>query len=251
MFALGGIIWGTPTQDNAGNAIANPSPIICGTMQDAELEFKWELKKLRGEKQFAVAVNRAGADVTGKVKHADIRAGFYETIVFGQAGVAGLTSAVYDTAGATIPATPFTVTPTIPGTGTFAADLGVIDVTTGRALTRVASAPTAGQYSVAAGVYTFAAADTGKLVYINFRYTATSTTARRINVTNGLMGYTPKFRLDMYLPYEGKSAIFTLNTCIADGAKFGVKNDDFTVPEFGFTVQADAQGNIGTLAFTE
>jgi len=38
----------------------------------------------------------------------------------------------------------------------------------GAALTRVTGAPTAGQYSVAAGVYTFAAADAGKAVTIGY-----------------------------------------------------------------------------------
>ena len=69
------------------------------------------------------------------------RAAFLNTIVFGQASTAGLTSMVYDTVGAAVPATPFQITVTPPSSGTFAADLGVISASTGRALTRVASAP--------------------------------------------------------------------------------------------------------------
>jgi hypothetical protein len=252
MYLFGsGLLWGTPLSDAAGSAIANPTPLIFGTLQDTEIDIKFELKQLHGQNQFAVAVGRGKGSISGKAKMADIRAGFLETIVFGSSGSAGLVSAVYDTVGAAIPTTPFTITPTVPSSGTWAADLGVIDASTGRAMTRVASAPTAGQYSVSAGVYTFAAADTGKTVYINYRYTATSTVARKMNVTNLPMGYAPTFRADFYGPYQGKSAVFTLNSCISEGLKIAAKNDDFSVPEMGFQAFADAAGVIGTLAVSE
>src|SRR5581483_11374955 len=88
----------------------------------------------------------------------------------GQTTSTGITALYDDATGAAIPATPYQITPTVPSSGTWLADLGVVDIN-GNPYTRVASAPATGQYSVAAGVYTFAAADTGKTVYINFRYT--------------------------------------------------------------------------------
>jgi hypothetical protein len=252
MYLFGsGILWGTPLSDAAGAAIANPTPLIFGTLQDTELDIKFELKQLHGQNQFAVAVGRGKGSIMGKAKLADIRAAFLETIVFGVAGQAGLTSMVYDTVGAAVPATPFQITVTPPSSGTWQADLGVIDSTTGRALTRVASAPAAGQYTVAAGVYTFNTGDQGKVMYISYRYTATSTVARRISIQNLPMGYAPSFRADFYGPYQGKSAVLTLNNCISEGFKMGAKNDDFTVPEVGFTAFADAGGVIGTLAVSE
>lgn len=54
--------------------------------------------------------------------------------------------------------------------GVWASDAGVTYVATGAALTAVASAPATGQYSVAAGVYTFAAGDAGKAVVVNYGY---------------------------------------------------------------------------------
>lgn len=252
MFLFGsGILWGTPLTDAAGNALANPTPLIFGTLQDTEIDFKFELKELHGQNQFAVAVGRGKGNVSGKAKLADIRAGFLETIVFGASGTSGLTSMVYDTVGSAVPASPFQVTVTPPNTGTWQADLGVIDSTTGRAMTRVASAPTAGQYTVAAGVYTFNTGDQGKVMYISYRYNATSTTARRIQINNNPMGYAPSFRADFYGPFQGKSCVLTLNSCISEGFKFGSKNDDFTVPEMGFRAFADQAGVIGTLALTE
>lgn len=253
MYLFGsGLLWGTPLTDASGAAIANPTPLIFGTLQDTEMDFKFELKQLHGQNQFAVAVGRGKGSVSCKAKLADIRAGFLETIVFGLTGTSGLTSMVYDTVGTAIPATPYQVTVTPPNSGTFSADLGVIDSTTGRAMTRVAASPATGQYTVTGGgVYTFAAADTTKVMYINYRYTATSTTARRISITNQPMGYAPTFRSDFYGPYQGKSAVLTLNACISEGFKMTPKNDDFTVPEMGFQAFADQAGIIGTLAITE
>lgn len=252
MFLFGsGLLWGTPLQDAAGAAIANPTPLLFGTLQDTELDFKFELKQLHGQNQFAVAVGRGKGSVSGKAKIADIRAGFLETIVFGVAGTAGLTSAVYDTVGTVVAAT-VTVTP--PSAGAFAADLGVISASTGKAFKRVASAPAVGEYAVnvATGAYTFNATDVGQTVYLNYRYTAASTSgAKRIQLNNLPMGYAPTFRADFYGPYLGKSTVLTLNNCVSEGFKLGAKNDDFSVPEVGFQAFADAGGVIGTLSVSE
>jgi hypothetical protein len=249
MFMFGsGLLWGTPLADAAGNALANPTPLLFGTMQDSELDFKFELKQLHGQNQFAVAVGRGKGMVTGKAKIADIRAAFLETIVFGLSGTNALTSAVYDTVGAAAAAS-VAVTP--PASGVWAADLGVINSVTGREMRRVPSAPTTGQYSVSNGTYTFAAADVGVLMYINYRFTGTSTVARRMSITNQPMGYTPSFRADFYGPYMGKSCVLTLNNCVSDGFKLANKNDDFSVPEVGFTCFADNAGVIGVLSVSE
>ncbi|MEY2891167.1 MAG: hypothetical protein RJA98_1075 [Pseudomonadota bacterium] len=244
-----GLNWATPLTDATGAAIANPSPLLFGVMQDIEFDIKFELKKLHGQNQFAVAIGRGKGEISGKAKLADIRAGFLETIIFGASGASGLVSMVYDTVG-TVAAATVTVTP--PNSGTFAADLGVISSVTGRPFTRVASAPVAGQYTVTAGgAYGFAAADVGIVLYINYRYTATSTTARKMTIVNNPMGYTPRFRCDYYAPYDGQACVMTFNNCTASGIKLGGKNDDFTIPEVGFDIAADQAGIIGTLAFTE
>lgn len=80
---------------------------------------------------------------------------------------AGYGAAVQQTAA--VPATPFAINVT--NSGTFAVDLGVSYVSSGQALTPVASAPAQGQYMVAAGLYTFNAADTTQQVKISYAYT--------------------------------------------------------------------------------
>lgn len=54
--------------------------------------------------------------------------------------------------------------------GAWSVDVGVSFASSGAALTKVASSPAAGQYSVAAGAYSFAAADAGKAVRVSFGY---------------------------------------------------------------------------------
>jgi hypothetical protein len=54
--------------------------------------------------------------------------------------------------------------------GAWATDMGVVYSTTGVALSAVASAPSTGQYSVAAGGYAFSAGDAGAAVAISYGY---------------------------------------------------------------------------------
>ncbi len=54
--------------------------------------------------------------------------------------------------------------------GPWGSDLGVVYATTGAPLVAVAASPSIGQYVVAAGVYTFSAADTGAPVSLSYGY---------------------------------------------------------------------------------
>lgn len=67
---------------------------------------------------------------------------------------------------AAVPASsPYTVT--VSGSDTFSCDLAVSQAD-GTTLTRVSGAPASGEYSVAAGVYTFSAADAGAVLTIDY-----------------------------------------------------------------------------------
>lgn len=245
-----GIFWGTPLQDANGNAIANPTPSQLGVLQDCSLDFSFDTKMLYGQNQFPVAVGRGKGKLSGKAKVAQLNGRWISDLMFGQTLSSGLLSDVYDTTGATIPSTPYTITPTVPSSGTWTADLGVRNAN-GLQLTRVASAPATGQYSVAAGVYTFAAADAGQQVFINFQYTASSTTAKKTTVLSLPMGYAPVFRADIYVPYQGKSLVITLPQCIASKFSLATKQDDFLVPDFDFEGFADSAGNAIYIGLSE
>lgn len=242
-----GILFGTPTQDAAGNPIVNPSPIEFGTLQDVSLDLSFDTKMLYGNKQFPVAVGRGKGKISGKAKVATLSGFMINSLFFGQSLLSGITAANYDTTGTVIATS---LTPAIPGSGTWTRDLGVKDAN-GLTMRRVASGPTTGQYSVSAGVYTFAAADVGKLAFINFMYDAASTSAVKSNVMNLPMGYAPTFATDLYMPYLGKQLVISAPNAISSKFSIATKQDDFMVPEFDFDCFADATGRILTYGMTD
>ncbi len=245
-----GAMFGIPTADANGNAITNPTPQQFGVLQDVSIDISFETKTLHGQGQFPVAVGRGKGKISGKAKAAQVNGTLYNSLFFGQTLTSGIIAAVNDAVGAVIPSTPFTITPTIPGSGTWSRDLGVRDAN-GIPMTRVASAPITGQYSVSAGVYTFAAADTSKLVFINYEYTATSTTAKNLTVKNLLMGYAPTFSLALSLPFNGKSFYLRLPCVVSSKLSFAAKNDDFSVPEIDLEAFADTNGDVAYIGTSE
>jgi hypothetical protein len=54
--------------------------------------------------------------------------------------------------------------------GAWASDLGIVDAATGAAFVLAAGTPSAGQYNVATGLYTFAAADAGKAISFSYGF---------------------------------------------------------------------------------
>ncbi len=251
-FGAGSLI-GTPLTDGSGNAIAVPSPIIFGALQDVSIDVSADVKQLFGQNQFPLAVGRGKAKISGKAKFAQINGATFNSLFFGQTMSAGILADVIDTTGAAIPGTPYAITPTVPSSGTWAFDLGVRD-SNGLPMTRVASGgtPTTGQYKVTAGVYTFAAADTTKTVFISYQYTAASTAGpQKSTVNNVAMGYAPTFQADLYNSYNGKSLTFTLYSCVATKLSIATKLDDFIVPEFDFEAFANSAGQVMTWSTSE
>lgn len=233
-----------PTNLADGTAIANPTPVILGSMQDVSLDMSVEIKSLYGSKRYPIAVGQGKGKTDIKAKYAEIDGGVMGSLFFGKASTAGIKAAVFDSAG-TIPATPFQLTVTPPSSGTFVSDLGVLFSGTGVQLKRVATAPAAGQYSVSvAGVYTFASTDTGKGVMISYEYSAT-TGGEVWTMSNDVMGYTPSFTLLLQNGYDGKNMVCKLNRCVSGKLSVPLKSDDFAVYDFEAEAFADAAGSLG------
>lgn len=245
------IIFGTgtlicvPTNDALGVAIANPTPVRLGTLQDVSVDLGVDIKTLYGAGRYPVAVGAGKAKTDIKAKYADINAAVLGSLFYGKTASAAIKGANLDVA-ASIPTTPFQITASPPSSGTYVADLGVYDATTGAQLTRVASAPATGQYSVntGTGVYTFAAADTGKAIVYSYEYTAASG-GNTFNLTNDLMGYTPSFSLILQEPFDGKKLVLKFNKCTSGKLTLPFKNEDFALYDFEATGYCDAAGNLG------
>lgn len=248
-----GTIWATPLQDAFGNNITNGTPLQLAVCQEISMDESFETKKLYGQNQFPVDAGRGKGSLSVKAKFAQVNALTVSSLYFGQTLSTGLDSYKFDVTGAVIPATPFQITPTVPNSGTWAGDCGVRD-SNGRPMVKVASAPATGQYSVAAGVYTFAAADTGKQMFISFRYTATAVQvpgSGKMTVQNVPMGAAPVVQLDVFFQKNGKDFATRYPQAISSKLSWQSKLDDYLVPELNFECFADAAGNVLYRSFSE
>lgn len=241
-----GIMWATPQSDASGAAIAVPPSLLFGIMQDVSVDISGDIKELFGMNTYPYVTAKGKSKIAIKAKTAQIYAALFNGVFHGQTLAAGIYAMNYDTAGAPIPSPsgPYTITPAVPNSGTWDHDLGVIG-TTGLPYKKVApGTPTAGQYCVTAGVYTFAAADAAKTVFINYAYTATSTVAQSETVMNQPMGYAPTFQLDLFMPFQGKSKCLTFFACISTKLAMATKIDDFMIPELDMSAFADPAGRV-------
>ncbi len=241
-FGTGSLI-GTKTIDSLGNAIALPTPLKFGELSDVAIDFSRDLKLLYGQFMYPVAGAAGKGKIELKAKFARIAGRVFNDLFFDNTLTSGtLNSAVIDNTGSSITAT---LTPTVPGSGTWTRDLSVIDAN-GLPMTRVASAPVTGQYAVTAGVYTFAAADVGKIAYISFAYTATSTNAKALQIISPLMGQAPTFSVDLPGSFMGKASYFRFLNCMSSKLSLDPKQDDFQTNDLDFTAFADPlNGSIG------
>ena len=102
----------------------------------------------------------------------------------------------------------------------------------------------------AAGVYTFAAADTGKAMKINYTYTVAAS-GYKTTISNQLIGAAPKFKVVLNDIYEGKNLTVVLNACTSSKLQIATKLEDFIIPEIDFEAMADASNTIGTISIDD
>ena len=235
----------------SGNVFAVPvsgltdqTPVQFGTLQDVSFDFSFTMKDLMGQYQFPVATARSAGKITGKAKYANFSARSFNLVFGATVTNAGQNNVSATEAGAVPASTTYTVTAA--NSATFVTDLGVLYASTGRAFAKVASAPAAGQYSVSAGVYTFAAADASAAVLLNYTYT--TMTGNKIAISNQLAGVQPTVKLVLNEGYNSQFTEIELNSVIFSKLALGFKNEDWTVPELDFSVFADAANNIGSFS---
>ena len=222
---------------------SNPTPVKIGTLQDVSLDISFAEKELRGQLQLPVDIARGAGKISGKAKSGQFSSALYKAVLSGATGpAAGSKIGIHEESG-TIPGTPYTIT--VAQGATFYEDLGVMNSVTGLYMSRVASAPTTGQYSVntTTGVYTFAAADTTVTVKISYSYTST-TVGFTTSFTNQLMGTGTTFTLTVYSTYKTLSSGFRLWSVSMPKLSMALKNEDYTMHDLDFSAAADSTGRI-------
>jgi len=160
MFVFGsGVLIGTPQ---------GGSPINFGLAQEVTLDVSVTTKALYGQNNFPVAIGSGTRKMTGKAKMARISGQALGALFFGVTPSAGSVVTQFGEAASVPASSPYTYTTA--NHATFTADQGVVYAGSALPLKAVASAPATGQYSVAAGVYTFAAGDYDASVAISYGY---------------------------------------------------------------------------------
>lgn len=234
-----GSLWGVPSG-------SNPTPSRFGVLQNAGIDFTRTSKPLFGLNQLPVAVGVGAMQVKGKAAQGRFSGRQVNDLFFGGTSATGQTLSVDGEAG-TIPGTPFQIT--VANSGTFGIDLGVVNSSTGVPLTRVASSPATGQYSVSAGVYTFAAADTTLAMKLSYTYTTTG--GQTVTLSNQAMGIGQTFKVVIATNFNGNKSTFTMNAAVAVKWAIATQLEDFTKPDLEFDCYADSTDTLGTISFAE
>lgn len=236
-----------------GQLFATPvgggAPLKFGALQDVSVDFNGDIKQLFGQYQFALDTARGKTKIEWKAASGNIDANAFNTIFFGQTLDTGdeLVQVFNETG--TVPAMS-TYTITVAEAANFVMDLGVYYAATGNPLVQVASAPSAGQYSVSAGgVYTFAAGDASAAVLLNYLYESAST-GGSMEIGNALMGSTPKFQLVLSQVYDGKSFTLLLYSNVCEKLSLPLKQDDYLIAELSGQSMADSANRVARLTTT-
>ena len=186
MFVFGsGVLIGTQLN------VANPTPINFGLVQKVSVDTSVSVKELYGQYAFPVAVGSGTRKVTCKASLARFSGQALGRLFYNQVPTPGSTLSQFAEVHSVPASAPYTITVT--NSTHFVADQGVTYASTGLPLIAVASSPVAGQYSVsAAGVYTFAGADSAAGVLISYTYTS-SAQGESLTIGNPLVGPTSTF----------------------------------------------------------
>ncbi len=228
---------------------ANATPVQFGALQDVSLDFSFSSKQLFGQYQFPIAFARGEGKISGKAKFANIDGPLYNDCFFGQGMTAGQKLWAYNEAGAVSSSSPYGYSAA--NAANFDADLGVVYASSGLALTKVASTPAVGQYSVSAGVYAFSSGDAGRALLVSYSYTQTSSgSGSRALLANKQMGTAPTFQIDFYQTnpnIAGAQWSLRLYNCVSTKLSVASKNQDFAIPEMDFEAFANAANSIGEI----
>lgn len=241
--------------------ITIPSPVNVGFVQEFSIDATGVIKELFGQNQWPLAVARGTIKGTGKFKSAVISGLAWSALFYGNAE--STTNQIAWNVGSTFTLSTASAAAIQVGSSlTFDADLGITYVSNGLPFQRVSTGTeVAGKYSVAStqpGLYTFSAADTtggpAGGTPIKITYTNTTTVGGNLTVTNQLIGSTPTFQLDYYTNFNqptSKPFVVRIFSCVAAKHMMAFKLEDFMIPEFDFSLFANAAGNVYSMTSPE
>lgn len=239
-----GILTGV-RNDSAATLPATPERF--GALQDVAIEFNGDVKELFSTQQFPIDTARGKVKVSGKAKVAEIKGKMYNELFFGQTLATGSTKYAYNE---TTTVNTAALNYTVANSGTPYTDQGVFYQSNGNQLNVGSTATGAGVYAfnTTTGVYTWAAADAGLGLYLNYLYQSVS--GFNIAIGNPFMGTTPRFQATLFQQFEGNQVVLQLYACVSTRLTFPTRIDDYVIQDLDFSSFANAAGNIGSWSTT-
>jgi hypothetical protein len=231
------------------NAAPNPAPIQIPVIQSVDIDISFAKKELYGVGQYPVAVARTEGKIEVKVKMGAEYTKLLNDVISGNTISTGQTLFVIDSQQTP---TSHVVTITPPSSGVWQLDLGVRYQSTtaagalgGLPLYPVTTLTASGQYTVAAGVYTFYSSDTAAAAGVQITYTYTlASVGYTVTTTNQPMGQMPTFTFDYLNNQWGTNFYMRFYNCIASKISRPFKNNDYVVRELDFDAYAGTSGNV-------
>ena len=229
-----GVITITPSN------VVNPTPVNVGLAQEISYDETGSMKSLYGQNRRALAIGAGTIKATGKIKAARFSSSAMAALLLGVTPTAGQTTTAIAEAH-----TPASSTFTISNTTGFV-DQGVVYASSLAPLTRVASAPAVGQYTVTSGgVYTFNASDTVGML-ATYTYTVAGS-GYSVPIGNPMLGPVISFGINIATvdPTNNKTATWQIFNAVISKFSIGTKLEDFAMPEYDFECYASASGAFG------
>ena len=231
--------------------VANPTPTRLLVPQSQSIDIKSKVEELFGENIFAEAIAKGETSVTGKAEYAKSVASVLANIISGNGSSTGNYAEADKEAGTVAATTPYTYSAV--NAATFLFDLGARNVATGVPYACVASgSEVAGKsYSVAAGVYKFAAGDEGVNIQVSYAYSS-ATAGVSVSLTNQAQGPSTSFQAVHVFPWGAEQDMVVLNNCIASSASLlSAKKSGFGNSTIDYSAAVNSNGVLGTVTFAE
>jgi hypothetical protein len=227
--------------------IANQTPVNIGFANEFSYDLSGDVKTLFGQDDLPLLAASGTKKPSGKMKAATLSGIALNSVIWGGSFVAGQRG--LNITGATaIPASPSVLTPTVPSSGTFDQDHGVVDATTRQPFKKVTGTPVAGQYAVdeSTGEYTFALADhaSGLSVKTTFSYLYTAAGGQRLIYESRPLGQNTTFQIDYFTSLNGLGYYVRFYNAISTKLSMAHKLEDFAMPEIDFSFFTNDAGQL-------
>lgn len=229
--------------------VGGGAPLRFGALQDVSVDFNGDIKTLFGQYQFPLDAARGKTKIEWKAASGNVDVSSYNTLFFGGTVDEGDELVQAFNEPQSIPAmSTYTVTAT--HGADFYLDLGVNSATTGEPFTQVLASPGENEYTVSnVGVYTFNAMNASDAILLNYMWENASA-GGSLEVTNQLMGSTPKFQLVLSQLYEAQTFTLILYSAVAEKLSLPLKQDDYLIADMSGQCFADAANRVARITTT-